>query len=159
MDEQLDQRIERYLSGALGADETIQFEQELADPGVFRAFQEALFIRELFKRGSAGVPEGLVQQIQDALGVEQLDLDDEKTMGQVRGVLGNILDGAGWMVRGPAMTWQAAAGDGTATAAMVGGLSTVSWALGTGRAGQSEKSERPAKRALWKRLVLRRRKR
>lgn len=158
MDQQMDQRIERYLNGALGPDETIRFEQELAEPEVFRAFQEALFIRELFKRGPAGVPEGLVQQIQDALGVEQLDLDDEKTVTQVRGVLGNILEGAGWMVRGPAMTWQAAAGDGTATAAMVDGLSTVSWALGTGRSGRGEKSEQPKKRALWKRLVLRRRK-
>lgn len=101
MDFALDERIERYLNGALSPDEAIAFERGLADPVVARGFREALLIRELMKSPVGQVPEGLSLRIEEALGLTSgasaALVRQEKEAGMVR----TIWESSTWWISAP----------------------------------------------------------
>jgi len=124
MDYALDERIERYLNGAMTSEETLRFERDLANPEIGRGFREALLIRELMKSSPPEVPDGLVERIQDTLGLAS-PAESAPASARKKGAAGMILDSLAWMYRGPALAVTAprAGTGGAATAGFKAGLS------------------------------------
>jgi len=94
-DGQLETLVEDYLDGMLSAAETRAFEARLMEPGVQGLLAEALALRSLLTELPAdAIPEGLVDRIENALGVAE-------TTNQRFPRLRAALAGAAWALRGP----------------------------------------------------------
>ncbi len=114
------ERIEAYLSGRLGLEETARLEAELLEQGeVARLFSEELMMRELLGTMPPDeAPDGLTARIEAALplGVAPPMSAEQAAEEAARGnavleKLGLALEGASWSVRGPAMAFSALGGD------------------------------------------------
>ena len=155
------ERVEAYLSGRLGLEETARLEAELLQGGeVSRLLSEELMLRELL--GSMPpdeAPDGLTERIERAMPLGQAppDLSRQQPRGRTRSVLGQIglaLGGASWSVRGPAMAL-GPAGNNTGGRAVMEGMGTARYALGP-LAGDLERRLAAApkkKKPLWRRAA------
>lgn len=129
----LEERIDAYLEGELSADECSVFERDLLLPEVSEAFGRELFVREFLQNmGPSEVPEGLVQQIEEALEVEARESKRRRGLFESPALLG-----AGWILRGPAMAFNGPRN----------GLSNARFALGplAGGGGVSQRAKEQAK--------------
>ena len=70
MEMELDLKIESYLDGTLGPEETRSFEAELTRPEVAHAFSQALLIRTTF-RAPVDMPDDLADRVADAIGAAE----------------------------------------------------------------------------------------
>lgn len=169
-EQEIMERVEAYLSGRLGLEETARLEADLLEGGeVARMLSEELMLRELL--GSMppdAPPEGLTARIEGALPLGEAPpmpsaLADQQP-GRARSVLAQLglaLDGASWSLRGPAMAL-GPAGNNTGGRATLEGMSTARYALGPLADNLPRRSAPKKKKPLWRRAVafgLKRRKR
>ncbi len=154
MELDLDMRIEEYLDGTLGVDESMQLERELALPEVAKAYQEALLIRTLIK-SHVVVPEGLEARIGEMLaeGTELISGAPVQEASSAR----TVLESMAWAWKGPAMALpgplQAPAGMESAKV----GANAMRFMLPPIDAlrSQPEAPKKRPKRPLWRRLLRR----
>lgn len=162
-EQEIMERVEAYLAGRLGLEETAQLEAELLKGGeVARLLSEELMLRDLL--GSMppdGAPEGLAARIEAAMPLgktprTQADLE-RASRGRVSAVmdqLGLALGGASWFVRGPAMAL-GPVGNNSGGRAVMEGMSTTRYALGP-LAGELDRRRARAakkKKPLWRRAL------
>jgi len=99
--QELDERIEAYLDGALEPGEARRFERDLVRPEVAAALREALLLREILRSTLPDeAPAGLAERIERELGVaapEERDVGRETRFPAARAAL----SGAAWAWRGP----------------------------------------------------------
>jgi hypothetical protein len=153
----LEDRCDAYLEGRLSPAETARFEQDLLQERVARAFREALILRELLSTVGPDAPEEqLIARIEAAL-----DLDAGQDHAEARRRLPRLraaMSGLGWIVRGPAQALQAETARTYATREVVGGFSTMRYALGPLATSSREPQPKPQPKPAWWRRVLRRKK-
>jgi anti-sigma factor RsiW len=147
MSQELEERIDAYLEGALSPEEAERFEQELLDPEVAGLFAEALMLREMLASAPPdGPPEDLIGLIEATLEVERAEeAETAPRFGRTRAVL----SGMSWMYRGPAM----AVAPGSREA--ISGMGTVRYALGPLNRPAKPKPDKPPKKPLWRRILWR----
>jgi hypothetical protein len=137
-EEELEDRIEAYLAGLLGLEETRAVERALATPAGATLLSQALALREVLATTPGEPPAGLLASLQASVAAELAAAD------QARGEAGAgqiALDSLRW-----SMSWLQPAG------LALGGLR---FALGART--REEPAPRKA-RPLWMRLLLRRKK-
>ncbi len=155
MKENTQERIEAYLEGRLGLEETHEFERDLLDPQVATLFAEELMLRELI---ASAPPEGPPNELVDSIILSlELEQETEETKARSRGFprMRAVLQGMGWSIRGPAMAVSNRSGQAT-----ISGLSTMRYALGPLGSSTREKVK-PApkkKKRRWWLKILRRKK-
>lgn len=152
MNQNLHDRIEDYLDGALDGEAAQRFEQELLQEEVATEFREALLMRELL--GSLGPdqpPEGLVQRIESALALNRRNLlaqSDTESKGLFGGLAETVRSGVRW----PGYALSGLMGGPTALKGSFGGMQTIGYSLGPLREPARKKIQaiRMPRKALWK---------
>ncbi len=153
---ELENRIEKYLDGALSSREALEFEKELLKPEVTQAFREAIMLRELLQSAQPDeAPEGLAERIAEAL---QVQVKQEKKSLQQEGtrfpLVRAVLGGASWIFKGPSL----------AAEGMVGGVikgqrsfANIRYALGplANRASKEPDESSTAVPSRWRRMLRR----
>jgi hypothetical protein len=153
--ENTQERIEAYLEGRLGLEDTLEFERDLLDPQVATLFAEELMLRELI---ASAPPDGPPVELVDSI-ILSMELEQETAQKEPRRQgfprMRAVLQGMGWTVRGPAMAVSGRSGQAT-----ISGLSTMRYALGPFGSSSREKVK-PApkkKKRRWWLKILRRKK-
>ena len=130
MNQEMQDRIEDYLDGALDDEAARRFEQDLLQEDVAAEFREALLLRELL----GGLPpdqppEDLVQRIESALALDrryrkpQSDTEPKRRFG---GLGDTVKAGMRW----PGYALAGLMGGRTALKGSVSGVQTIGYALG-----------------------------
>ena len=152
MNQELQDRIEDYLDGALDGEAARRFEQELLQEEVAAEFREALLLRELL--GSLGPdqpPEGLVQRIESALVQDRRD-PMPQSGAESKGLFGGLAATVKAGVRWPGYALAGLMGGPTALKGSVSGMQTIGYSLGPLRepARKGIQAIRLPRRPLWK---------
>ncbi|HOX43871.1 MAG TPA: hypothetical protein PK668_09735 [Myxococcota bacterium] len=137
-EQDLEQRIEAYLAGALDLEATREVERELATPAGAALLSQALALREVLATTPAGPPAGLLPRLQAAVESELGAAAAERS--QV-GAARIALDSLRW-----SMAWLAPA---------QAGVDGLRYALGA-RGAEAEAPAPSKVRPLWRRLLRRR---
>lgn len=152
MNQELHDRIEDYLDGALHEEAAHRFEQDLLKEDVATQFREALLLRELL--GSLPPeqpPEGLVERIESALVLDRRTPQSQpKTKSNRR--FGSIVTAAKASLSWPGYALSGLMGGSTALKGSASGVQTIGYSLGPLREPARKRMQalRLSRKPLWK---------
>jgi hypothetical protein len=153
----LQDRIERYLDGALDEAETIGFEQELSSTEVADRFREALMLRKLLEAlPPEHPPRGLVERIEAAMALDA-EQGQMKRKAQAEARTGGIRELTKAGLRWPVWALAGLSGGAGALRISMTGMQSIGYSLGPlGRPARKGVEPIPRQRKpLWKMVLSR----